>query len=89
MKKNYFLLLFILFVSWLPSQAQTYKIQGSVIDKRTREPLEFVNVLVVGLNSGASTNSEGKFTIEQVPPGITAYKPPAWDTKLYLPQNIG
>lgn len=70
MKKNYFLLLFILLISWLPSLAQTYKIQGSVIDKRTREPLEFVNVLVVGLNSGASTDSEGNFTIEQVPPGI-------------------
>jgi len=70
MKKNYFFLIFILFTSWLPSLAQTYKIQGSVIDKRTREPLEFVNVLVVGLNSGASTDSEGNFTIEQVPPGI-------------------
>lgn len=70
MKKNYFLLLFILLISWLPSLAQTYKIQGSVIDKRTREPLEFVNVLVIGLNSGASTDSEGNFTIEQVPPGI-------------------
>ena len=67
MKKNYFLLLFILLISWLPSLAQTYKIQGSVIDKRTREPLEFVNVLVIGLNSGASTDSEGNFTIASNP----------------------
>lgn len=51
-------------------QAQTYKIQGTVINKHTRAPLEYVNVLIVGLASGASSNEKGSFTIEQVPPGI-------------------
>lgn len=50
--------------------AAEYQIKGIVIDKSTRQPLEFVNVLVVGLGIGASTDSEGHFTITQVPPGI-------------------
>lgn len=50
--------------------AQNYQIKGTVINKITREPLEFVNVLVVGLNIGASTDINGNFTINQVPPGI-------------------
>ena len=41
-----------------------------VIDKSTRQPLEFVNVLVVGLGIGASTDANGNFLITQVPPGI-------------------
>lgn len=41
-----------------------------VIDKSTRQPLEFVNVLVVGLGIGASTDTNGNFLITQVPPGI-------------------
>ena len=41
-----------------------------VIDKSTRQPLEFVNVLVVGLGIGASTDVNGNFLITQVPPGI-------------------
>ena len=32
------------------AQQTLYKIEGTVIDRNTREPLEFVNVLVVGLN---------------------------------------
>lgn len=50
--------------------AQNYQIKETVINKTTREPLEFVNVLVVGLNIGASTDINGNFTINQVPPGI-------------------
>lgn len=50
--------------------AVEYQIKGTVIDKSTRQPLEFVNVLVVGLGIGASTDSNGNFTITQVPPGI-------------------
>mgnify|MGYP002457361227 FL=1 len=49
---------------------QTYRVEGTVIDKVSRRPLEYVNVLVVGLAVGASTDAEGHFVIEQVPPGI-------------------
>lgn len=50
--------------------AAEYQIKGVVIDKSTRQPLEFVNVLVVGLGIGASTDVNGNFLITQVPPGI-------------------
>lgn len=50
--------------------AAEYQIKGVVIDKSTRQPLEFVNVLVVGLGIGASTDANGIFLITQVPPGI-------------------
>lgn len=62
---------FILFLCFvLKVFAVEYQIKGTVIDKSTRQPLEFVNVLVVGLGIGASTASNGNFTITQVPPGI-------------------
>ena len=32
--------------------------------------MEFINVMIVGLNKGGVTNAEGKFSIGQVPPGI-------------------
>ena len=32
--------------------------------------MEFINVMIIGLNKGSVTNAEGRFTIEQVPPGI-------------------
>ena len=52
-------------------QAQpVHQIKGTVIDKNSRQPLEFINVMVIGLNKGSVTNAEGHFTIEQVPPGI-------------------
>lgn len=50
--------------------AAEYQIKGVVIDKSTHQPLEFVNVLVVGLGIGASTDANGNFLITQVPPGI-------------------
>lgn len=49
---------------------QNYQIKGTVIDRSTRQPLEFVNVLVVGLGSGASTDVKGNFVISKLPPGI-------------------
>lgn len=52
-------------------QAQpVHRIKGTVIDKNTRAPLEFINVTVIDLNKGGVTDAEGRFTIEQVPPGI-------------------
>ena len=64
---SFFILLFCL--CWNVFAAE-YQIKGVVIDKSTRQPLEFVNVLVVGLGIGASTDANGNFLITQVPPGI-------------------
>lgn len=64
---SFFILLYCL--CWNVFAAE-YQIKGVVIDKSTRQPLEFVNVLVVGLGIGASTDANGNFLITQVPPGI-------------------
>lgn len=61
---------FMLLAVCMLVHAQTYRIEGTVIDKTSRKPLEFVNVLVVGLGIGSSTDAEGHFAVEQVPPGI-------------------
>ena len=56
-------------ISFLLAQP-VHQVKGTVIDKSSRQPLEFINVMIVGLNKGGVTNAEGKFSIGQVPPGI-------------------
>ena len=70
MKRLLTLLLFFN-ILFFPLHAQpVHQIKGTVIDRNSRQPLEFINVMVIGLNKGGVTNAEGHFTIEQVPPGI-------------------
>ncbi|MCU0319588.1 MAG: carboxypeptidase-like regulatory domain-containing protein [Flavobacteriales bacterium] len=45
-------------------------VKGTVSDARTREPLPFVNVLLDGTTTGATTDIEGRFTMENVKPGL-------------------
>ena len=63
------LLLCHITISFLWAQP-VHQVKGTVIDKSSRQPLEFINVMIVGLNKGGVTDAEGKFSIEQVPPGI-------------------
>ena len=63
------LLFFKITISILLAQP-VHQVKGTVIDKSNRQPLEFINVMIVGLNKGGVTNAEGKFSIGQVPPGI-------------------
>ena len=54
---------FMLLAVCMLVHAQTYRIEGTVIDKTSRKPLEFVNVLVVGLgiqSNGASFIQESE-----------------------------
>ena len=70
MKRLLTLLLFFN-ILFFPLHAQPmHQIKGTVIDRNSRQPLEFINVMVIGLNKGGVTDAEGHFTIEQVPPGI-------------------
>ncbi|MDC2130964.1 TonB-dependent receptor [Bacteroides thetaiotaomicron] len=70
MKRLLSLLLFCnITMSFLLAQP-VHQVKGTVIDKSSRQPLEFINVMIVGLNKGGVTNAEGKFLIGQVPPGI-------------------
>ena len=70
MKRLLTLLLFFNTMLLLLQAQPMHQIKGTVIDKNSRQPLEFINVMIVGLNKGGVTNAEGKFSIGQVPPGI-------------------
>lgn len=69
MKKTVFFL-FLLGLLTTAGAQPTHKIKGTVIDKASRQPLEFINVLILGLGRGAVTDAEGHFNIQEVPPGI-------------------
>lgn len=69
MKKTVFFL-FLLGLLTAAGAQPTHKIKGTVIDKASRQPLGFINVLILGLGRGAVTDAEGHFNIQEVPPGI-------------------
>lgn len=53
----------------------TYPVRGKVIDRNSRKPVAYTNVMVAGIpGKGASTDSLGIFRIEQVPPGIYRFE---------------
>jgi TonB-linked SusC/RagA family outer membrane protein len=52
------------------AQEQQASITGRVTDASTREPIAAAQVAVVGTTTGASTNSEGQYTIRGVRPGV-------------------
>ena len=53
----------------LTAFAQTGSVVGVVLDQVSREPLPFANVQIVGTQLGAAANVEGRFAIENIPPG--------------------
>ena len=44
-----------------------FQLYGKIVDKITKEPLSFANVLVQGTNIGATSNENGSFIISGVP----------------------
>jgi outer membrane receptor protein involved in Fe transport len=71
MRKFYWLLItLVLFSGEVWGQTEDLgTITGFVVDMRTKEPLIGVNVIVVGLNQGASTDLSGNFIIPNIPIG--------------------
>jgi len=70
-------LVLMLAVSFLLSTsawAQTGKITGKVVAKKTGAPLPYANVVIVGTKMGAMTLSDGTFTIVGVPVGTYTVK---------------
>src|SRR5437868_4855252 len=68
------ILLLIFFLLPVSLMAQTYSLQGKVIDSITGEKLPFVTVLVNETNiSGTSTDIDGNFTVKSTKP-ITALR---------------
>jgi len=49
--------------------AQTGSIEGRVTEAESGKALPGVNVIVVGTNTGASTDAQGRFRIENIDPG--------------------
>ncbi|MGB7055596.1 MAG: carboxypeptidase-like regulatory domain-containing protein, partial [bacterium] len=47
----------------------TGKIQGNVIDEKTREPIQYANVVVINTEMGAATDADGNFFILNAPAG--------------------
>ncbi len=71
MIKNYKLLftclLSIILLSASTFAATTGKIRGTVIDKKTGEPLPYANVVIEGTGFGAATDLKGEYIIVNVP----------------------
>ncbi|WP_166334322.1 SusC/RagA family TonB-linked outer membrane protein [Sphingobacterium chungjuense] len=65
------LLLLFVFFSFLSTHAKAQngiQVQGAVREAETNNPLENVTVEVKGTNIGTSTDSEGRYTLEDVAP---------------------
>ncbi len=74
--KRFFIFLIAIICS-APLFGQQYKgeIAGSIIDGRTKEPLPAVNVQIMELHSlGASTDTNGFFSIKNIPVGTYSLK---------------
>ena len=70
MKKRFLFILFCFCLLATITAQPVHQIKGTVIDKTSRKPLEFINVLIIGTGMGGVTDSIGHFIIEEVPPGI-------------------
>lgn len=65
------ILLLLLCAGPLRAATESYPIRGRVIDRLTRRPVAYAAVVIAGHEmKGASTDSVGRFTIEDVRPGI-------------------
>jgi hypothetical protein len=69
MKINISIVLFFLISFQVAFSQNVGVINGKIIDVQTREPLPFVNVLVLGTNIGANSDENGVFTIKNAPLG--------------------
>ena len=69
--KRIFLLLSILTSACCMVTAQTFSINGKVIDRNTRQGIPYANVYIEGdTQTGTATDSIGRFTLPNAQPGI-------------------
>jgi len=54
----------------LSAAVRTGSIEGTVIDRLTRQPLVGATVILVGTQTGASADANGRFVIKDVPVGV-------------------
>ncbi|MBL1214589.1 MAG: TonB-dependent receptor [Ignavibacteriae bacterium] len=67
--KLFLILLLLILTTPLPAQNGTGKIEGTVVDAITQEPLPGVNILVLQTNFGGTTDIDGKFEIDNLSVG--------------------
>ena len=67
--RKFLLLLLTTFLTSTLIYAQSGKISGTILDKRTGDPLIGVNVIVEGTTLGAATDMDGYYAILNVSPG--------------------
>ena len=68
--KRFCTALMLLFLGFTYAQEATGSIAGKLLDKENNnEPLPFANVIVKGTSKGASTDFDGLYEINGVPPG--------------------
>ncbi len=72
MIRNLLLTLGIILLTVVSMYAQEGSLQGKVIDKDTKEPIPFANIIVENKGSqvgGTSSDFDGKYSIKPIPPG--------------------
>jgi outer membrane receptor for ferrienterochelin and colicin len=67
---RYIITLFISALIAVSATAQTGRISGKVVDKETNESLPFASVVIQGTTTGALTDDNGDFAIENLKPGL-------------------
>ncbi len=73
------LLLFIFFllsilISNFILAGTTGKLAGKVVDAKTKEPLPFTNITIVGTSLGTAADVDGNYVILNIPPGTYSVK---------------
>ena len=67
----FFLICVCLSLDWLSAAEHLFLIHGRIIDKQTREPVPFANVIPESdPTKGSATDEKGDFSITEVKPGI-------------------
>lgn len=61
--------IFSLLLVWTMSFAQTFSISGTVLDKKTKEPVEFATVVMQECEQWAVADASGRFTLRNIPAG--------------------
>ncbi|OGV25744.1 MAG: hypothetical protein A2499_08445 [Stygiobacter sp. RIFOXYC12_FULL_38_8] len=82
------LLLLVALVPYCLLAGTTGKLTGKVTDKKTGEPLPFVNVVIDGTSLGAATDLDGKYTILNIAPGKYSVKFQYVGYQTIVAQNI-
>ena len=59
----------ILLLCCAVSFAQTYTVSGTVLNKKTKEPVEFATVVAVECEQWAVADDKGRFTLKNIPAG--------------------